>query len=93
MMSGARHILFINEFFHPDICASAAVAWDHLVRIARLRPDFKITVIAGRRAWHDPTILYSQNAEIEGLRIVRVNRPLVGRRSLLRRVMRPLRRR
>ena len=45
-MSGARHILFINEFFHPDICASAAVAWDHLVRIARLRPNFKITVIA-----------------------------------------------
>lgn len=86
-MSGARHILFINEFFHPDICASAAVAWDHLVRIARLRPDFKITVIAGRRAWHDPTVLYPQTEQIEGLRIVRVNRPLVGRRSLLRRVM------
>ena len=86
-MSGAKHILFINEFFHPDICASAAVAWDHLVRIARLRPEFRITVIAGRRAWHDSTILYPQTEEIEGLRIVRVNRPLVGRRGLLRRVM------
>jgi len=86
-MSGVRHILFINEFFHPDICASAAVAMDHLRRIARLRGDLRITVIAGRRAWHDPAILYPQAEQWEGLDIVRVNRPVVSRRSLLRRAM------
>ncbi|MFH1416832.1 MAG: glycosyltransferase family 4 protein, partial [Planctomycetota bacterium] len=82
-----RHILFINEFFHPDICASAAVATDHLPRIAELRPDWRITVIAGNRAWDDPSVVYPATAEYRGVHIVRVDRPAVSRRSLLRRAL------
>jgi len=81
------HILFLNEFFHPDICASAAVAADHLPAVAKLRPDWKITIIAGDRAWDDPSIVYPAEGEYRGVRIVRVSRPVVSRVNLLRRVM------
>jgi len=79
------HILFLNEFFHPDICASAAVAADHLSAIAALRPDWRITIIAGNRAWDDPSAIYPSADEGRGVRIVRVDRPPVSRVSLLRR--------
>jgi colanic acid biosynthesis glycosyl transferase WcaI len=82
-----RHILFINEFFHPDICASAAVATDHLPAIARLRPEWKITIIAGDRAWDDPATVYPAQEEYQGVRIVRVSRPAVSRVNLLRRAL------
>jgi glycosyltransferase involved in cell wall biosynthesis len=80
-----KHILFINEFFHPDICASAAVAADHLPAIAALRPDWRIAIIAGNRAWDDPSVVYPPTDEYRGVRIVRVDRPPVSRVSLLRR--------
>ena len=82
-----RHILFINEFFHPDICASAAVLTDRLPRIAKLRPDFKITVITGNRAWDNPSVVYPKMEEYGGIRIVRTKRPVVSRRSLFQRGM------
>lgn len=82
-----QHILFLNEFFHPDICASAAVAADHLPAIATLRPDWRITIVAGNRAWDDPSIVYPPRDEHHGVRVVRVERPSVNRASLLRRGM------
>lgn len=45
------HVLFVNEFYWPDICASAAVLTDHLPELARLRPDWRFSVLAGDRAW------------------------------------------
>lgn len=86
-MSDARHILFVNEFYHPDICASAAVLSDRLPRIKRLRPDWKISVIAGNRAWDNPTIVYPPSETHEGVNIVRVPRPIVRRRSLIQRAV------
>jgi glycosyltransferase involved in cell wall biosynthesis len=86
-MSQARHILALNEFYHPDICASAVVATDHLSKIARLRPDWRITVIAGNRAWNDPDMIYPPREEHEGVSIIRAARPSLGRRSLLARGM------
>lgn len=86
-MNGARHIVFINEFFHPDICASAVVAADHLPKIARLRPRDRITVITGNRAWNDPSIVYAAEDDYEDVRIVRVERPVVNRTNLLRRAL------
>lgn len=84
-MSAAPHILFVNEFYHPDICASAAVLSDRLPRIKKLRPDWIITVIAGNRAWDNPTIVYPDRETHEGIEIVRVARPIVRRKSLLQR--------
>jgi glycosyltransferase involved in cell wall biosynthesis len=86
-MNRTRHILFINEFFHPDICASAAVVTDRLPRIAGLRPDDRISVLAGNRAWDDPSVVYPAEDEYQGVRIVRVNRPAVSRTRLLRRAL------
>jgi len=86
-MTSTRHILFINEFYHPDICASAAVLTDRLPRLARLRPDFRITVIAGSRAWDDPSVVYPATEEYRSVRIVRVNRPAVSRTNLIRRAL------
>ncbi len=86
-MSRRKHILFINEFFHPDICASATVAADHLPRIAELRPDLDITVITSNRAWHDPSVVYPPSEVFQRVQVVRVDRPVVGRRGLLRRAL------
>jgi len=84
MHSPAR-ILWLNEFFHPDICASAVVAADHLPKIAALRPDWKITIITGNRGWDDPRKIYPPREEYQGVDILRVDRPAVSRGSLLRR--------
>ncbi len=81
------HILFINEFFHPDICASAAVAADQLPRIAELKSDWRITVIAGNRAWDDSSVVYPSSEEYRGIHIIRVDRPAVSRQSLFRRAL------
>lgn len=84
-MSDALHILFVNEFYHPDICASAAVLSDRLPRIGKLRSDWKVTVIAGNRAWDNPSIVYPQSESHDGVNIVRVARPIVRRKSLIQR--------
>ncbi len=86
-MSHRKHILFVTEFFHPDICASATVAADHLPRIAALRPDLDVTVIASNRAWHDPAAVYPSAETFQGVQVIRVDRPAVGRRGLLRRAL------
>jgi len=80
-----RHVLYINEFFHPDICASAAVLIDQLPRIAALRPDWRVTVLAGNRAWDSPDTIYPPEDSFRGVHIVRIPRPPVSRTSLLRR--------
>jgi colanic acid biosynthesis glycosyl transferase WcaI len=84
-MISARHFVFINEFYHPDFCASAAVLADRLPRLKRLLPNDRFTVITGNRAWDDPNKEYPAQEEHEGIRIVRVNRPAVGSRDLLSR--------
>ena len=86
-MPTQRHILFLNEFFHPDICASATVLTDRLPVLARLRSDWKITVITGNRAWDDASVVYPAEDELRGVRVVRVNRPAVSRTSLIRRAL------
>ncbi len=86
-MSGKKHILFVNEFYHPDICASATVATDHLSRIAELRGDLDISVITSNRAWHDPAVVYPSAEVVQGVRVIRVDRPAVGRRGLFRRAL------
>jgi len=83
-MAHRRHIVYINEFFHPDICASAAVLTEQLPRLAAARPDWRITVIAGDRAWDHPDVKYPAADEYRGLAICRVPRSPVpaGRRGL-----------
>lgn len=83
-MPPRRHIVYINEFFHPDICASAAVLTEQLPRIAAARPDWRITVLTGDRAWDRPGVRYSATDEYRGVAIRRVARPPVpaGRRGL-----------
>lgn len=84
-MSSTPHILLINEFYHPDICASAVVAADHMEKIAAMRPDWRITVLTGNRAWDDPTRIYAPEESVNGVRVLRVERPAIRRDSLLSR--------
>ncbi|HWL92415.1 MAG TPA: glycosyltransferase family 4 protein [Phycisphaerae bacterium] len=86
-MTRSRHIVFVNEFYHPDICASAAVLSDRLPRLCRLMPQHRFTVIAGNRAWDEPDRVYASEEEHQGVRIIRVGRPPVGTRNILRRGM------
>ena len=80
------HLLVLNEFFHPDVCASSAVLTDQLPRIARLRPDWRITVLTGNRAWDRPDIRWPDRDQFGTIQIVRVPRPASGR-TLVRRAM------
>lgn len=73
------HLLVLNEFFWPDVCASSAVLTDHLPRIRRLRPDWRITVLTGNRAWDKPDVTWPPREPWNGIDIVRVPRPAVGR--------------
>lgn len=81
-MTDTRHILFVTEFFAPDLCATAVVATDHLAQLAALRPDWQFTVLTGNRAWHDPAIEYSPRERIGRENVIRVARPSLGSRSL-----------
>lgn len=87
MIPAAPHIVFVNEFYHPDICASSAVLSDRLPRLAAARPNWKITVLAGRRAWDDPSVLHAAEEVHRGVHIVRVERPALPKRSILQRAL------
>ncbi|QDV89674.1 putative glycosyl transferase [Phycisphaerae bacterium RAS2] len=82
-MTDTRHILYVTEFFAPDLCATAVVAADHLAQLAALRPDWQFTVLTGNRAWHDPTIVHPPRERIGCVDVIRVARPSLGSRSLL----------
>lgn len=82
-MNNVRHIIYINEFFHPDVCASAAVISEQLPRLRRRRSDLQITVIAGNRAWDEPRHIYPAEDEYQGVHVLRVPRPAVSRTNLL----------
>ncbi|MCZ6681929.1 MAG: glycosyltransferase family 4 protein [Planctomycetota bacterium] len=84
-MSDTRHIVYVNEFFHPDICASADVISEQLPRLLVRRPDLKITVITGNRAWDDPDRIYPAEGDFRGVHVIRVPRPMVNRTSLMSR--------
>ncbi len=86
-MSSGRTILFLNEFFHPDVCASAAVLTDRLPRLARLRPRDRLVVLAGNRAWDDPRVVYPAREDFGGIEVLRIERPAIQRRSLWRRAL------
>ncbi|MCK6457531.1 MAG: glycosyltransferase family 4 protein [Phycisphaerae bacterium] len=73
------HILFINEFYYPDVCASSAVLSDHLPKIAARRPDWRISVLAGDSAWDRPDIRWPSRETHERVEIHRVRRSAVKR--------------
>lgn len=81
-MTDSRHILYVTEFFSPDLCATAVVATDHLAQLAALRPTWRFTVLAGNRAWHDPAIVYPPRERIGRVDVIRVARPSLGSRSV-----------
>jgi colanic acid biosynthesis glycosyl transferase WcaI len=80
-----RHIVLVNEFYHPDLCASAVVAADHAAKFAAARPDWRFTVLTSNRAWADPDTIYPDYEVIDGVHVVRVARPALRRKSLLAR--------
>ncbi|GJQ27238.1 MAG: glycosyltransferase WbuB [Phycisphaerae bacterium] len=82
-MTDTRHLLYVTEFFAPDLCATAVVATDHLAHLAARRPDWQFTVLTGNRAWHDPTIVYPARERIGRVDVIRVARPSLHSRSLL----------
>lgn len=82
-MTDSRHILYVTEFFAPDLCATAVVATDHLAQLAALRPAWRFTVLTGNRAWHDPSIIYPARDRLGPVDVIRVARPSLGSRSLL----------
>lgn len=72
-------VLFINEFYYPDVCASSAVLTDHLPKLAALRPDWQIVVLAGDRAWDRPDVRWPAHETHAGVDVHRVPRGAVRR--------------
>ncbi len=56
-------------------------------RVVGLRPDWRVTVIAGNRSWDDPSVVYPAAEEYRGVGIVRVSRPAVSRVNLVTRAL------
>ncbi|MFO0973385.1 MAG: glycosyltransferase family 4 protein [Phycisphaerae bacterium] len=73
------HILFINEFYWPDVCASAAVFTDHLPKIAAARPDWRISVLTGDRAWDGPHVRWPSEERHGAIEVHRVRHGPVRR--------------
>ncbi len=75
------HVLFVNEFYWPDVCASAAVLMDQLPAMAELCPSWRFSVLASARAWDRPEVRWPERERHGSIEVSRVARGAV-RRSL-----------
>jgi len=78
-------ILLLNQTFHPDDAATAQYAAD-LVR-ALARRGHQVTVLAGRRAYGRPEVVYPAEEKWEGIRIHRVGVVDFGKQARWRRAL------
>jgi glycosyltransferase involved in cell wall biosynthesis len=68
--STPMRILILNEYFYPDVAATAQQCAD-LAR-ALAREHHEITVVTGRRGYSTPARILPQDETWEGIRIIRV---------------------
>jgi len=72
-------ILLLNQAFHPDEAATAQHATD--LALAFARRGHQVTVLAGRRAYGRPEVVYSAEENWEGIRVRRVGVVDFGKRT------------
>lgn len=78
------HILFLNRYFHPDVCSTAQLLTDLTEDLAG--QGDRVTVIAGRSAYAgDGTLLPARDLH-KGVEILRVRTTNLRRRSNLGRL-------
>lgn len=63
-------VLILNQAFHPDVVSTAQHASDLAEALAA--SGDRVTVIAGRRGYDDPTLRFPPQEDWQGVRILRV---------------------
>lgn len=78
-------ILLLNEVFQPDTVATSQYATDVACFLKEAGHD--VTVVCGRRDYREPGKRYPKREEWNGIRILRVPTPGIGRRTLVGRAL------
>jgi hypothetical protein len=78
-------ILLINQCFHPDVVSTA----QHLTDVALSLVDrgHQVTVIAGRRGYDNPELLFPASEHWKGMRVIRIGSLGLGKDKRWRRAL------
>ncbi len=81
----AMRLLLVNQAFHPDVAATAQYAADLAQELARA--GHQVTIVAGRRGYDDPTLVFAAKETWRGIDIVRVGATGLGKSAPWRRAI------
>lgn len=78
-------ILLINQCFYPSVNATGQYLTD--LALDLVRRHHEVTVLTGNRRYDNPSVLYAQSENYQGIRIIRISSSGFGRHSKLSRVV------
>jgi len=81
----AVDILLLNQAFYPDVAATAQYAADLAVKL--VERGHRVTVIASRRGYADPKLVYPWSEEWRGIRILRCPTSVFGKGARWKRAL------
>ncbi|MFN2578951.1 MAG: glycosyltransferase family 4 protein [Pyrinomonadaceae bacterium] len=78
-------VLLLNQCFYPDVAATAQLLTD--LAVAFSKQGHEVTVITGRRGYDTPEHSFAARETYQGIKIVRIRTPFLGKSSRLRRAV------
>ena len=78
-------ILLLNQAFYPDVAATAQYASDLAVKL--VERGHRVTVIASRRGYADPSLTFAWSEQWRGVQILRCPASSFGKGSRWRRAL------
>jgi colanic acid biosynthesis glycosyl transferase WcaI len=78
-------ILILNQVFYPDVVSTAQHAAD--LALALIDAGHEVTVICSRRAYDEPSSVFSRHQTWKGIKIVRVSATGLGKGARWRRAI------
>jgi glycosyltransferase involved in cell wall biosynthesis len=78
-------VLLLNQCFHPDVASSGQHLTDLAVELA-VR-GHRVTVVASRRGYDDPTVRFAKRETWKGISIIRIPSLGLGKQSKWRRAL------
>jgi colanic acid biosynthesis glycosyl transferase WcaI len=78
-------ILLLNQAFYPDVAATAQYASDLAVKL--VERGHRVTVIASRKGYADPTLTYPWSEKWRGIQILRCPTSVFGKGARWRRAL------
>ena len=78
-------ILLLNQAFYPDVAATAQYAADLAVKL--VERGHRVTVIASRRGYADPKLVYPRSEKWRGIQILRCPTSVFGKGARWKRAL------